>query len=67
MGLGAAAARANRTPGALPARTDRPGMVSRPERGQPTAFCGEIASTMRLNTSSSPPTPSTTVSWPCWR
>src|SRR5690606_17925807 len=30
----------------------------------PTTFPGAIASTMRANTSSSEPTPSTTVSWP---
>ena len=34
---------------------------------QPTSRTGAIASRMRVNTSSSVPTPSTTVSWPCWR
>ena len=34
---------------------------------QPTSLTGAIASMMRVNTSSSEPTPSTTVSWPCWR
>ena len=34
---------------------------------QPTSFAGDNASIRRLNTSSSEPTPSTTVSWPCWR
>src|SRR5690606_29767504 len=42
--------------------------AARPEgTAQPTAFPGEIASMIRPNTSSSVPTPSTTVSWPCWR
>ena len=34
---------------------------------QPTSLTGAIASRMRVNTSSSEPTPSTAVSWPCWR
>src|SRR5690606_9257793 len=36
-------------------------------RRQPTSRLGAIASMMRVNTSSRLPTPSTTVSWPCWR